>query len=49
MELKARHRQPGESLQTLYQDVRRLMCLANPEEKGKLAEKMHIKAFTSRQ
>jgi len=47
MELKARRRQPGESLQTLYQDVRRLMCLASPDEKGKLAEKMSIEAFTA--
>jgi len=47
MELKAWRRKPGESLQTLYQDVRRLMCLASPDEKGKLAEKMCIEAFTS--
>jgi len=47
MELKARRRKPGESLQTLYQDVKRLMCLASPDENGKLAEKMCIKAFTS--
>jgi len=47
MELKARRRQPGESLQTLYQEVRRLMCLASPDEKGKLADKMCIEVFTS--
>jgi len=47
MELKARRRQPGESLQTLHQDVRRLMCSASPDKKGKLAEKMCIEAFTS--
>jgi len=47
MELKARRRKPGESLQTLYQDVRRLMCLASPDEKGKLAKKVCIEAFTS--
>jgi len=47
MELKARRRQPCKSLQTLYQDVRRLICLASLDEKGKLAEKMCIEAFTS--
>jgi len=47
MNLKARHRKPVDSLQTLYQDVRRLMCLASPDEKGKLAEKKCIEAFMS--
>jgi len=34
MELKARRRKPGESLQTLYQDVKRLMCFASPKLVG---------------
>ena len=37
-ELRARRRQKGESLQTVYQDVRRLIALAFPGESGSLYE-----------
>ena len=44
-ELKARRRRRGESLQSFYQDVRRLMSLAFPEQSGTMWEIMARDAF----
>ena len=44
-ELKARRRRPGESLQTVYQDIRRLTALAFPGQSGALWEIMARDAF----
>ena len=44
-ELKARRRRRGESLQTVYQDIRRLMALAFPGQSGALWEIMARDAF----
>ena len=39
-ELRCRRRKPNESLRELAQDIRRLMILAYPEEKSRMAEHM---------
>ena len=44
-ELKARRRRRGESLQSVYQDVRRLMAMAFPGQTGPLWEVMARDAF----
>jgi len=44
-ELKARRRRRGESLQNVYQDVRRLMALAFPGQSGSTWEVMARDAF----
>ena len=44
-ELKARRRHRGESLQTVYQDIRRLMALAFPGQSGPLWEIMARDTF----
>jgi len=44
-ELKARRRRRGESLQSVYQDIRRLMALAFPGQSGQLWEIMARDAF----
>jgi len=44
-ELNARRRRRGESLQTVYQDIRRLMALAFPDQSGPLWEIMATDAF----
>jgi len=44
-ELKARRRRRGESLQSVYQDVRRLMALAFPGQSGSMWEVMARDAF----
>ena len=45
MELKIRRRQKGESLQSLFLDVKRLMALAFPGQNGSMAEITAIDAF----
>ena len=45
MELKTRRRQKGESLQPVFQDVKRLMALAFPSQIGSMAEIMAIDIF----
>ena len=45
MELKTRRRQKGESLQLLFQDVKRLMALAFPGQHGSMAEITAIDAI----
>ena len=44
MELKIRH-QKGESLQSLFQDIKRLMALVYPGHTGTVAEQIAIDAF----
>ena len=44
-ELKARRRKKDESLQTVYQDIRRLMALAFPGETGSMSEVVARDAF----
>jgi len=44
-ELKARRRQPGESLQKLYQDICRLMALAHPGQSNELSDTIAKDAF----
>ena len=44
-ELRSRKRPKGESLQKLYQDVRRLMSLANPGESSALSDIVGRDAF----
>jgi len=46
IELKWRRRRPGEALQAVYQDVKRLLALAYPGESGSLLDRMAIKSFT---
>jgi len=45
MELKALHRKPGESLQSVYQEVKRLTALAHSKATGKVVETIAIDAF----
>ena len=45
-ELRARRRQKGESLQTVYQGVRRLIALAFPGESGSLYENCCPRLFS---
>ena len=47
-ELRALRRRRGESLQFMYQEVRRLMTLAYPGQKGVLWEDMARDAFVGR-
>jgi len=44
-QLKMRRRRRGESLQSLYQDVQRLILLAYPESKGPLRDKFALESF----
>jgi len=44
-ELRARRRRKGESLQSLYQDIRRLMSLAYPGETSRMSEQIAKDAF----
>src|SRR5258708_10734976 len=44
-ELKTRRRKKGEDLQTVFQDIKRLMALAFGPSSGKLAEYIAISAF----
>src|SRR6478735_712433 len=43
--LKARRRQPGESLRSLYQDMCRLMMLAYPGPQSELRDQLAVEAF----
>ena len=45
MELRSRRRQKGESLQDVFQDIRRLMALAFPGQHGPMVEITAIDAF----
>ena len=45
MKLRTRRRQKGESLQSLFQDVKRLMALAFPGQTGSRADITAIDAF----
>ena len=45
MELKTRHRRKGEPLQTIFQDIKRLMALAFPGQTGPMADITAINAF----
>jgi len=47
LELYARKRKPTESLQDLYQDIRRLISLACPNDASDTAERLAINQFTS--
>jgi len=44
-ELQTRRRQPGETIQTVYNDIRRLLSLAYPKEKGEMYESIGRDAF----
>jgi len=45
MELKIRRRRKGESLQSVYLDIKRLLALAYPGETGSVIESMGVDAF----
>jgi len=47
LELYARRRKPSESLQELYQDIRRLISLACPNDKSDTSERLAINQFTT--
>jgi len=47
LELYARCHKPNESLQELYQDIRRLISLACPNDKSDTSERLAINQFTS--
>ena len=45
MELKTRRRQKGEQLQSVFQDIKRLIALAFPGQSGYMVEITAIDAF----
>ncbi len=45
LELKNRRRKPGESLQTLHEDIKRLLAMAHDGATGKIIESLGIDSF----
>ena len=46
IELKMRRRKPNETMQAIYQDIKRLVALAYPGDTGRVIDRISIDAFT---